>query len=88
MRLALRIASRYLFSKKSHSAINIISMISVFIILMLRGGVHAGLCALIALVASAASAFVELCSKGGIDTVTCPAVSMAIISALLSLIGG
>ncbi|MBE6306963.1 MAG: FtsX-like permease family protein [Bacteroidales bacterium] len=29
MRLALRIASRYLFSKKSHSAINIISMISV-----------------------------------------------------------
>lgn len=29
MRLALRIASRYLFSKKSHSAINIISIISV-----------------------------------------------------------
>ena len=29
MRLALRIASRYIFSKKSHSAINIISMISV-----------------------------------------------------------
>lgn len=29
MRLALRIATRYLFSKKSHSAINIISMISV-----------------------------------------------------------
>ena len=29
MRLAFRIASRYLFSKKSHSAINIISMISV-----------------------------------------------------------
>lgn len=29
MRLALRIASRYLFSKKSHSAINIISAISV-----------------------------------------------------------
>ena len=29
MRLAIRIASRYLFSKKSHSAINIISMISV-----------------------------------------------------------
>ena len=29
MRLALLIATRYLFSKKSHSAINIISMISV-----------------------------------------------------------
>ena len=29
MPLALRIAARYLFSKKSHSAINIISMISV-----------------------------------------------------------
>lgn len=29
MQLALRIASRYLFSKKSHSAINIISIISV-----------------------------------------------------------
>ena len=29
MRLALRIASRYLFSKKSHSAINVISIISV-----------------------------------------------------------
>lgn len=29
MRLALRIASRYLFSRKSHSAINIISIISV-----------------------------------------------------------
>ena len=86
-----KIQWKFVDNKKSYEgslAMLVISMISVFIILMLRGGVHAGLCALIALVASAASAFVELCSKGGIDTVTCPAVSMAIILALLSLIGG
>ncbi|NLB01766.1 MAG: ABC transporter permease, partial [Bacteroidales bacterium] len=30
MNLAFHIARRYLFSKKSHNAINIISMVSVF----------------------------------------------------------
>ena len=64
------------------------SALSVFIVLILRGGVHPLFCILISVLSATASTFVELCSKNGLDTITCPAVSMAIIIPLLSLLGG
>ena len=61
---------------------------NVFIVLLVRGSVNPVYCVLISLVASLASTFVELCSKNGLDTITCPLVSMAIILPLIMLIGG
>ena len=64
------------------------SSVAVFVILLIRGGVHAGVAAGIAVFSAAASALVELCSKNGLDNVFCPLVSMAVIVPLLSLSGG
>lgn len=77
-----KITWKFVDNKKSVEgsvAMVITSALSVFIVLLIRGGVHPLLCALIASIVAVASTFVELCSKGGIDTITCPAVSMVII---------
>jgi len=31
---------------------------------------------------------VEMCTKGGLDTITCPAAAMAVILPLIKLLGG
>ena len=64
------------------------SSAAVWVILLARGGLSAGACLMIALTAAAVSAFVELCSKGGYDTITCPAAAMAVILPMLRLWGG
>ena len=81
---------KFVDNKKSYEgsiAMIITSAISVFIVLLVRGGVTPIYALLIALIASTASTFVELCSKNGIDTITCPSVAMAIIVPLLMLLG-
>ena len=86
-----KITWKFVDNKKSYEgslAMLITSALSVFIILLLRGGLDPIVCLGISLVAAAASTFVELCSKGGIDTITCPAVSMLIIWPLTALLGG
>ena len=64
------------------------SAIAVWIVLMLRGGMGIFACALTALAAAAVSAFVELCTKNGYDTITCPAAAMAVILPLIKFLGG
>lgn len=64
------------------------SAVAVWVILMLRDGLNFRECGLIAIIAAAVSAFVELCSKGGYDTVTCPAAAMAVILPLIKILGG
>jgi len=61
---------------------------SVLVILLLRGapGLVPGI--LISLAAAAATAFVELCAKGGWDTLLCPLTAMVIILPLVHLFGG
>ena len=86
-----KITWKFVDNKKSYEgslAMVATSAISVFIVLLIRGGIHPLLCALIAVAAAIASTFVELCSKDGIDTITCPAVSMAIILGFIKIIGG
>lgn len=81
---------KFVDNKKSYEgsiAMIITSAISVFVVLLVRGGVNPIYALLIALIASTASTFVELCSKNGIDTITCPSVAMAIIVPLLMLLG-
>lgn len=63
------------------------SVLSVFTVLMIRGGLHGMSCLIIALAAAAATTFVELCTKGGNDTVTCPLTAMLIILPLVQLLG-
>ena len=59
--------------------------LAVFVILWIRGGLPLGLCGLIAVAAGTAAAFAELCSRGGIDTVTCPLTALAVLLPLVKL---
>ena len=82
---------RFVDKKKSVEgslAMLVTSAISVFTVLVIRGGISPVWCALIALLAASASTVAELYTKNGLDTVTCPAVSMAIIFPLTTLLGG
>ena len=64
------------------------SCISVFAILMARGGLPVLACVVISLLVGAVSATVELFSKDGNDTVFCPLAAMAILVPLVYLFGG
>ena len=64
------------------------SAVSVFTVLMIRGGMGIFECAVTAILAAAASAYVELCTKNGYDTFTCPAAAMAIILPMIKIFGG
>lgn len=86
-----KITWRFVDNKKSVEgtlAMVITSAISVFTVLVIRGGVSPLWCALISLVVASASAFVELCTKNGYDTVTCPLVSMLLLLPMITLLGG
>ena len=86
-----KITLRFVDNKKSIEgslAMLITSCIAVFAVLLIRGGINPLLALAISLLASAASTFVELCSKNGLDTIFCPAVSMVIILPMVTLLGG
>lgn len=75
-------------SWEGSAAMFLSSSISVLTILLVRGGLDAGSCLLIALLAAAAATYTELCTKDGLDTITCPAVAMAVILPLTTFLGG
>ncbi len=82
---------RYADPRKSiegTAAMFLSSAASVCAVLLLRGGMAPLSCALTALPAAAVCAFVELCTRGGYDTITCPAAAMAVILPLIHLFGG
>ena len=61
------------------------SFISVFIVLLLRGGIGMPMCFLIALLAAVACTIAELCAKDGLDTVICPISAMIVIIPMVVL---
>lgn len=65
-----------------------LSFLSVFVILMFRGGMQAYACALTAALVAAATAATELYTPGGYDTISCPFCAMAIMLPLVHLFGG
>lgn len=65
-----------------------LSCVSVFTILMWRGGLGAGACVIIALLVGAISAVTELYSRDGNDTVICPLSAMVVLLPLVYLFGG
>ena len=86
-----KIRMRFADPRKSiegSGAMFVASVMSVFTVLMLRGGLNPGICLLISLAAAAATTFVELCTRGGHDTVTCPLAAMLVILPLVRLLGG
>ena len=75
-------------SVEGSAAMFVSSAVAVCIVLLVRGGLGAGSCVFIALAAAAVSALVELCTKDGYDTFTCPAAAMVVILPLIKILGG
>ena len=75
-------------SWEGSAAMFLSAVISVLTILLIRGGLGFGSCLLISALAAIATTYVELCTKGGWDTVTCPAIAMVVILPLTMLLGG
>ena len=69
-------------------AMFVTSAISVCTVLLLRGGLSIISCILIAGLAALASTLVELSTKDGFDTVSCPVAAMVIIIPLVQILGG
>ncbi len=86
-----KIKARGLDGKKSWEgtvSMFLISNISVFTILVRRGGMSIFICCIIALIVGAASAVSELYSRNGNDTVICPMSAMVTLLPLVYLFGG
>ena len=64
------------------------SVLSVLTVLLVRGGLGFGPSLLISLLAAVATTYVELITKDGLDTITCPAAAMAVILPLIHILGG
>lgn len=75
-------------SWEGSAAMFVSSVLSVLTVLLVRGGLGFFPCLLISLLAAAVTTYVELITKGGLDTVTCPAAAMAVILPLIHLLGG
>ena len=75
-------------SVEGSAAMFVTSALSVWIVLLLRGGIGFWGCVVTALLAAAVSTLVELCTKDGYDTFTCPSAAMLVILPLIRLIGG
>lgn len=69
-------------------AMFLVSLVSVFVILLLRGGLNWLPVLLVAVVTAGVSATVELFSMRGNDTIFCPLAAMAVMLPLLHLLGG
>ena len=75
-------------SWEGSAAMFLSSFLSVVTILLIRGGLGMGSCLLIAIVAATATTYTELCTKEGLDTITCPTVAMMVILPLVCILGG
>lgn len=75
-------------SWEGSAAMFVCAVLSVLTVLLVRGGLGLGACLFISLVAATATTYVELITKGGLDTITCPAAAMAVIIPLTKILGG
>ena len=75
-------------SWEGSAAMFLSSLLSVMTVLTVRGGLELGFCLLISLLAAAVTTYVELITKDGLDTVTCPAAAMAVIIPMTKILGG
>ena len=73
-------------SVEGSAAMFLCSLVSVFTVLLVRGGIGMPLCCTIALLASLVCTLAELCAKNGWDTVICPVSAMIVIIPMVTLL--
>ena len=62
------------------------SLISVFTVLLIRGGISVPMCLIIAILAALVCTISEMCAKNGLDTVICPISAMIVIIPMVILL--
>lgn len=72
-------------SVEGTTAMFLCAWISVFTVLLIRGGTGVVLCALTATLTALVCTVAEMCAKNGLDTVVCPVSAMAVMIPLLML---
>ena len=72
-------------SVEGSAAMFLCSLVAVFTVLMVRGGISVPMCCAIALLAALVCTVAELCAKDGWDTVVCPVSAMIVIIPLVML---
>ena len=72
-------------SVEGSAAMFLCSLVAVFTVLMVRGGIGVLMCCAIALLAALVCTVAELCAKDGWDTVICPVSAMIVIIPLVTL---
>ena len=75
-------------SWEGSAAMFLSAVLSVLVVLLVRGGLGFGACLFVSLLAATATTYMELITKDGLDTITCPAVAMAVILPLIKILGG
>ena len=75
-------------SAEGTAAMFAVSLVSVTVILLLRGGLSTAGYLVVPVVTAFVSALAELCSRDGHDTVICPLSAMAVLLPLMYLFGG
>ena len=86
-----KITGPRLDGKKSYEgtfSMFLVSVITVFVILAIRGGLGIFANVIISLIVALVSTVAELYSKNGNDTVVCPLSAMVVLLLLLHLFGG
>ena len=69
-------------------AMFVCALVSVFTVLLIRGGISIPMCLCIAVLSAFVCTFTELCAKNGLDTVICPISAMVVIIPLVIGFGG
>ena len=69
-------------------AMFVCALVSVFTVLLIRGGISIPMSLCIAVLSALVCTFTELCAKNGLDTVICPTVAMVVIIPLVMAFGG
>ena len=72
-------------SVEGSAAMFLCSLVSVFSVLLIRGGTSPIMCFVIAILAALACTVTELCAKNGLDTILCPTAAMVVILPLAML---
>ena len=67
-------------------AMFVCALVSVFTVLMIRGGVASSTYLFIAVISALVCTFSELCAKNGLDTVVCPVSAMIVIVPMVMLL--
>ena len=62
------------------------ALVSVFVVLLNRGGITIPMCFVIALITAFVCTIAELCAKNGLDTVICPVCAMLVIIPMVTLL--